>query len=136
MHLKPCLRKEAIVQSLSPAFPAFDVDGSPFPPRAWQSKLRGADVLVKFNISRQWFRRFSVWNDNSYADIVEVRVCMTLWKLPPAGFEPTASAIPNYLISVTTGMSKWSVSIYTAPKCKLAQTPRAATTTPKGSLIK
>ncbi len=41
-------------ESHSPVpMPAFDVDGSPIPPRAWQSKLRGVDVLVKFKVSHQ-----------------------------------------------------------------------------------
>lgn len=56
--------------------PAFDKEGNQIMPADWNSKLRGADVIVKFTVSHQWLGKTATRErtDNYYADIVEIRL--------------------------------------------------------------
>ncbi len=68
------------------AFPAYDAEGKLIAPADWMQKLQpGADVLVKFTVTHQWFGRAAVPDtkkDNYYADIDEIRVLKSARPMP------------------------------------------------------
>lgn len=64
---------------------AYAAEGKLIAPADWMKKLQGADVLVEFTVTPQWFGRAAAPDtkkDDYYADIDEVRPVNTARPMP------------------------------------------------------